>query len=337
MGKVGKISFLNLWLPLLLFFSPLLDAAEITPFYTQNQSPLVRIFGLPSIGNAAVLQSRKADLRMVLDYASNYAQDSNPRENILLDGESARAAVDARFGIGKGFEAGAVIPYIVQGGGFLDGFLIDYHNTFGFPQGGRDEAPRNRLLYLYQKDRQTRLRVDQSGSGIGDIQLTGGFQVYRSEVNPSRAAALRASLKLPTGESAELRGSGSTDLSLWLTASDDYSLAVGHFTVFGAAGIMGLTKGDVLPEQQRNVAGFGSLGAGWSPARWIAFKVQANGHTAFYKESALRELNAASVQLTIGGTLSFSETILLDVGVTEDLVVKTAPDVVFHLGLRVGL
>jgi hypothetical protein len=98
-----------------------------------------------------------------------------------------------------------------------------------------------------------------------------------------------------------------------------------------------MTEGDVLPDQQRSVAGFGALGAGWSPARWIAFKVQANWHTAFYKDSDLRELNAASVQLTVGGTLAFSETILLDVGVTEDLVVKTAPDVVFHLGLRVGL
>jgi hypothetical protein len=226
------------------------------------------------------------------------------------------------------------IPYLIASGGFLDSFIIDYHNTFGFPQGGRDQAPRNRLLYQYQKNSQQLLQINQSSQGIGDIQLTGGYQLYESPMKPSRAIALRTSLKLPTGDSGQLHGSGSTDLALWITAGDDYEVAIGHFTVFGAAGIMGMTNGNVLPAQQRNAVGFGSLGAGWSPLRWLAFKVQANGHTSFYKDSALRELNANSVQLTIGGTLAFTERISLDLGVTEDVIVKTAPDVVFHLALR---
>jgi hypothetical protein len=331
LGKIFLKNFLGLGV---LLFPSLLQAMEITPFYTQNQSPLVQIFGLPSIGNYTVLPPKKADVRLILDYASNYVDDSNPRESILLDGESARITLDARFGIDRRFEAGVAIPYLIESGGFLDSFIIDYHNTFGFPQGGRDQAPRNGLLYRYQKDGQQLLKINQSSQGIGDIQFMGGFQLYESPIKPSPAVALRASLKLPTGDSGQLHGSGSTDLALWITAGDDYEVAIGHFTVFGAAGIMGMTNGNVLPAQQRNAVGFGSLGAGWSPLRWLAFKVQANGHTSFYKDSALRELNANSVQLTIGGTLAFTERISLDLGVTEDVIVKTAPDVVFHLALR---
>ena len=70
------------------------------------------------------------------------------------------------------------------------------------------------------------------------------------------------------------------------------------------------------------------------PAPLARLKIQANGHTSFYKDSALRELNANSVQLTIRGTLAFTERISLDLGVTEDLIVQTSPDVVFHLALR---
>ena len=336
MNQVYRI-FLRkiLWVGMLSLPSPL-PAVEITPFYTQNQSPLVQIFGLPSIGNATVLPPKKADVRMILDYASNYVDDSNPRESILLDGESARITLDARFGIARGFEVGVAIPYVIEEGGFLDSFIINYHSTLGFPQGGRDQAPRNRLLYQYQKDGRELLKINQSGQGIGDLQFLGGFQLYESSTKPSRAIALRTSLKLPTGDSHQLHGSGSTDVSLWITAGDDYKVALGHFALFGAAGIMGMTEGKVLQDQQRDWVGFGSLGAGWSPLRWIAFKIQANGHTSFYKESALRELNADSVQLTIGGTLAFTERITLDIGVTEDVIVKTAPDVVFHLGLRVG-
>ena len=318
----------------ILLFPSLLQAMEITPFYTQNQSPLVQIFGLPSIGNPTVLPPKKADVRMILDYASNYAEDSNPREKYSSGWRKRPHHPGCPLRDYRKFEVGVAIPYLVEGGGFLDSFIIDYHNTFGFPQGGRDQAPRNRLLYQYQKDGQQLLKINQSSQGIGDIQFMGGFQLYESPMKSSRAIALRTSLKLPTGDSGQLHGSGSTDLALWITAGDDYKVAVGHFAFFGAAGIMGMTKGNVLPDQQRNGVGFGSLGAGWSPLRWFALKVQANGHTSFYKDSGLRELNASSVQLTVGGTLAFTERISLDLGVTEDVIVKTAPDVVFHLALR---
>jgi hypothetical protein len=251
MGSLGKI-FLRefLWLGIL-FLPCLLRAAEVTPFYTQNQSPLVRIFGLPYIGEARILAPGKGEARLILDYASNYAEDSNPREKILLDGESAAITLDAHYGFFKRFEVGAAIPYVIEGGGFLDSFIISYHNLFGFPQGGRDQAPRNRLLYRYQRDKQVRLKVDHSSNGLGDIQIKGGFQLYRNSEKPSQALALRASLKLPFGDIGQLHGSGSTDLSLWLTAGDDYSLEIGRFALFGAAGIMAMTKGDVLPDQQR--------------------------------------------------------------------------------------
>ena len=317
-----------------LFFPPSLPAAEITPFYTQNQSPVIQIFGLPSIGEPSLVPARKADLRFTVDLTNHFIEDQNQRESIILDGQRTRISLDARYGISKNFEFGLAIPYIIEGGGFTDGFIDWYHNTFGFPAGGRDQAPKNRLLYQYQKDRQVLLKVNKSSNGIGDIQLMGGFQLYQSTVKPSRAISLRASLKLPTGDSQQLHGSGSTDLSLWVTAGEDFRPGIGHMTLFGAGGVMGMTDGDVLKDQQRNWVGFGVLGLGWSPARWIAFKIQANGHTSFYKDSGLEELNAGSVQLTIGGTLSFSKNINLDLGVTEDPLNRASPDVVFHLALR---
>jgi hypothetical protein len=325
----------KLALGLMVFFYPLaLQAVEITPFHTQNQSPVVQIYGLPSIGSAAVVPYGKAEGKIILDHASNYVNNSNSRENILLDGESTRVTLEGRYGIARGFEGGVEIPFVVLGGGFLDSFIEGYHNTFGFPRGGRDQAPRNRLLYQYRRDGQERLHLDTASYGLGDIRLKGAWQLYQKMEGQPRAAALRASLKLPTGDSDQLHGSGSTDFSLWVTASDGYKLGLGHLTFFGAAGIMAMTDGQVLRDQQRHWVGFGGLGGGWSPLRWIAFKIQANAHTSFYRESDLRELNAVSAQLTMGGTLALSDRTTLDLGITEDIIVATAPDVVFHLNLR---
>lgn len=338
MGNKRRYKFLAGFSVLLAvcFSSSALHALDITPFHTRNQSPLVQIYGLPAAGNAILLSPGGKEVRAVLDHASNYVDDTAAGEQILLDGETTRMAVSGRYGLGKNVELGFEIPYVDHSGGFLDGFIIDYHNFFGFSQGGRDQAPRNRLLYRYTRSGVEKLRLDRSGGGLGDVSLAAGYKLYHDGKEFPTAVALRASLKLPTGDSAALRGSGSTDFSGWLTASSDYKLPLGHGTTFAAAGLMAMTNGDILPDQQRRQVGFGSLGTGWSPLSWLALKVQFDAHTAFYNGSGLRALSENAVQVQIGGTLGLSERTTLDIAVSEDIVTQTSPDVVFHfdLGMR---
>lgn len=330
--KIRQILF-RLAAVITLFPSPLLYAFDITPFYSTNHSPLVQVYGLPSAGSAILLPPGGKEFRATLDQASNYVDEATSREAILLDGETTRLTVGGRYGLSKDAELGLAIPALVRGGGFLDGFIINYHDLFGFPQGGRDQAPRNRLLYRYSRDGVEKLKIDSSGSGVGDISLTAGYQLYHDANQYPRAVALRASVKLPTGDSASLNGSGSTDVSVWITASDDYRLSLGHATLYGAGGVMVMSKGDLLPEQQRDYAGFGTIGVGWNPLSWIAFKVQLDAHTPFYRDSDLKALGANAAQLLIGGTLGLSERTTLDIAVSEDIATTTSPDAVFHFTL----
>jgi hypothetical protein len=94
-----------------------------------------------------------------------------------------------------------------------------------------------------------------------------------------------------------------------------------------------MTEGDVLKDQQNNLVGFGTLGLGWGPAEWISFKLQLDGHTALYRNSSLIELSHNSLMLVVGGALKLPDGYLLDIGVSEDVAVATAPDVAFHFGL----
>jgi hypothetical protein len=308
--------------------------SDIVPFQTHNQSPVVQIYGLPAISDSRILAAGSKELTLVIDIANNYVDDSARNEHITLDGETYRLNLVGRFGIGNRLELGFEIPYVFQSGGVLDGFIENYHSTFGFPQGGRDQAPNGRLLFNYQRNGANLFRIDQNNSGLGDLRLTAGVQLCKDEAESPRALALRASLKLPTGDSDELHGSGSTDLALWLTGSQGWKTASGIWEIFGGGGILGMTQGNVLPDQQQNAVVFGSLGAGWHPLAWLTLKVQFDGHTAFYKDSDLVELSSGSVQIVMGGTLHFSDQTSLDIGVSEDLVVKTAPDVVFNFALR---
>jgi hypothetical protein len=313
----------------------IVSAAEITPFATSNQSPLVQIFGLPAADRAIINAPGHGSIALLADIANNFTSHENSHEEIFLDDESYRTTMSLRYGVANKVEAGIDIPFVGHGAGVFDSFIEGWHDFFNLPQGSRKQYPRNRLLDTYSKDGRELLRLDDSNFGIGDIRLLGGVQLYNSNQPNPRAVALRGSLKLPTGNSNRLQGSGSTDLALWLTASDDHILTDnwGNVTLFGAVGGMALTTGNVLRDQQRNLVGFGSIGCGWSPTEWIAFKLEIPWHTSFYQNSQLKELNGGSVMLIIGGTLYFPGRTSLDIGVSEDIAVSSAPDVALHLAL----
>ena len=310
--------------------------AEIAPFPTSNQSPLVQIFGLPQAGTAWVLPAGNHALTVSEDIASNFAHDETSREKILLDGESYRTVLSLRRGIGSDLELGLELPFVGHGGGIFDDFIVGWHDTFNLPQGGRKSAPKGRLLYRYEKDGTVRLLLDESGYGLGDIRLTGGWQLYREATGTARhAIALRGSLKFPTGSAAWLRGSGSTDVALWLSGSSTFTLPGpwGELGGYAAGGGMIMTRGDVLPDQQRHLAGFGAAGFGYAPADWITLKLQLDGHTSLYDNTDLRELGNPSLELRMGGDINFSGDTSLSIAVSEDLAVNTAPDVTLHLSL----
>ncbi len=319
---------------LLAALSPTIFAMEILPFQTANQSPLIRIFGLPAIGAASVLPAGRIEGTLSLDASNNFTLDSAAGERVMLDGETYRFALAARYGIAPGFEIGLTIPLLTNSGGFLDGFIEGFHDFFGFNQGKRKSYPEDRLLYEYTRAGDSKVLVNDGSTGIGDIRLSGAWRLYDDGRENPRQVALHGSIKFPTGNSHRLFGSGSTDFALWVTAGDDYRLPLGNLTLYAAGGGMVMTDGDVIRDQQRNLVGFGSLGVGWSPLEWLAIKIQADGHTSFYNGSDLVQVNGGSVQLTTGGTIGFTRDTFLDVGVSEDVVLDASPDVVFHFALR---
>ncbi len=307
---------------------------EITPFSTFNQSPLVQIYGLPHETSAAIVPPGSFHVALTQDLSSNYTVNRNGQEKITLDGETYRTTFSARYGIASRWEAGIEIPYLVQGGGFLDSFVIDWHNTFGLPQGNRDTATKNSINYSYFKDGVQRLLVNRSGSGIGDITLTGGFSLYDvRDTGSHNRLALKGAVKLPTGDSSNLFGSGSTDYMLQLCGSMINYSEWGSLGVYGSAGGLAMSGSDVLRDQHNPLAAVGTLGFGWGPASWISFKVQLNGNTPLYRDSSLGELSKSPLLLILGGALTLPGEYLLDIGVSEDVAVTTAPDVSFHLGL----
>lgn len=332
-----NLKWVTCWLvvtPVFLAQSMTASAIELTPFATRNQNPLVQIYGLPPAEPATLLDSGQAAARLTLDLANSYTRSGSSSESLLLDGETYRSNLALRYGVTERLQVGIDLPHISHSRGFFDGFIENWHNSFNLPDGERNQAPRDRLTYSYQRNSQPLLDLTDSSAGLGDLLLSGAWQLVRETGGRPGAASLVISLKLPTGDSDKLLGSGSTDLALTLNGQREAPVEMGRVAAFASLGALLMTDGKVLENQRRNLAGFGSLGFGWAPYDWLALKLQLDGHSSFYKNSDLNEIDTNSVQLVLGGALQLTESATLDLAVAEDIMVHTAPDVVFHLALR---
>lgn len=303
------------------------QATPELPFDTTNQSPLIQLYGLPGLGAPHLLAPAQSRIDLQFEAANHFVGKSAATESLFLDGETHRTTLKIYRGLTGGREVGIELPYIRHGGGFLDSFIESWHDFFGLPQGGRDRMPADQLLYQYRRNGADSLLLSQPTAGIGDVRLTAGLPF------PAWAdTALRFSLKLPTGASEKLLGSGAPDAALWF--STRCSRCKGSISWYGGSGVLWMGKGDVLRDQQRQMVAFGSLGLHWRALARLTLGAQLDGHTPFYRDSALASLADSSAQLVLGGVWRAGPRYAWELAIAEDIVVDTAPDVVVRIGLR---
>ena len=300
-------------------------ALDLAPFAAVNQNPFVQIYGLPPpLPIAADRSHHRQEAALSFDIASHYVAQTAPGESLLIDGESYRTTLSARGDNGP-WRWALQLPYIAHAGGVLDESIIDWHNTLGFDQGGRDLAATGHLQYLYIRNGVTVFELAQPRAGIGDV-------LTQMQYALTRDWAAQFSLKLPTGDSASLLGSGSTDVS----AASAWQWRRGDFGAYARAGVLALTRGDVLTAQQRRAVPFGNALLAWGFSPTLTLKLQADAHGPFYNGSELDSLGSESLQIGIGGSLAATKSSKIELAVIEDALVATAPDVTFHLRWRVA-
>lgn len=308
-------------------------ASQELPFDTTNLAPLVQIYGLPGVGAAQVLAPNRTRADVHVEAANHRVAVENGTESLFFDGETHRTTLKLSRGWSGGREVGIEIPYVRHSGGFLDSFIEGWHDFFGLPQGGRDQMPPNQLLYQYRRDGIDRVNLSQAAAGIGDVRLTLG-QAWTQGDQGATDATLRFSLKVPTGDSDRLLGSGAPDAAVWISIACREATCTGPLSWYGGGGLLWVGRGDVLPDQQRRVVGFGSGGLHWKAFQRVTLAAQIDGHTPFYTGSELRPLSDTSFQLVLGGMWRVQNRHTVEIAITEDLAVDTAPDVVLRLGLR---
>ena len=172
--------------------------------------------------------------------------------------------------------------------------------------------------------------LSSNANGIGDVRLFAGWQLYRAD---GHAVAIRLGAKFPTGDSAELLGSGGFDYSVGIAGDMDAVFGVSGLTAFYRLHGIGIGKPDVLPDRYRDYAGQMSVGMGYALNERVELRVQGALRSALY-HSEVEALGESSGTLTFGSNVQLTDSLAMTIAVSEDVKVRTAPDVSFQVALR---
>lgn len=301
------------------------------PLPVGNLSPVDQLLGMPRV-HGELARSGGSTIRLGVAHANNFAAEAGDADLVLFDGSTTVTRVGLRRGLGDRWEWGIELPYVHHSGGITDGFIDEFHDLFGFPDGGRNEVPRDRLDYRLVADGRQHLAVTSSRGGLGDVGVQLGHALHRA---PDRQVVLRARLELPTGDEDELTGSGSTDAAVWVELMDDRWLKKLGVSISLAGGLT-VPMGSELIPQQRDVIATAHLGLHYPLSPRVTLRAQLDGHSET-ADSRLKPLDGGALLGTLGGSVQITPALWLDLGLVEDLTTDRAPDVVFLAALRVRL
>lgn len=305
------------------------DALLDEPLSLSERSPLVQRFNLPGMRGGQLLAERGVQWRLGADATNNYVRDNAGSEVLIFDGELQRYEFGVRYGLGSQWEVGIMLPWMTYRGGVLDSFINRWHSLWGLPDHDRSNYSSDKLQFTHVTNGRIDFEFDRAQSGFGDVQLQIANQMVQTERNN---LALIASVNLPTGDDEKLTGSGGSSIGVMLAATHSNWLNL-PLTLNGNIGAQTLPDNDVLSDRQKNSAWFASGEVAWAAAQDWRLRAQVSTHSAVY-DSALTSLGETSTQLLLGGTVRLSPQWALDIALSEDIVLDTAPDISLQIALK---
>jgi hypothetical protein len=185
------------------------------PVRSQHPAQLTVLQIVPE--SAAPMPAWEARLRADTAYSSLFLFGQGGGNDLALDGELGRSALRTTIGLGGGAELGIEFAGVHSGGGFLDEFVIDWHDFWGFPDQGRSQAPRDAFQVRAREGGQTVYRMEPENWTLADIPITFGWAPIVAREGQPWSVMLRAAIEAPAGDDERGYGSGNWESALGLT------------------------------------------------------------------------------------------------------------------------
>jgi len=297
------------------------------PIAIINQHPPTQLFLAPVPEAATVLRPGESFARFKLDWSNNIIRELDDGVIWDFDFETVRVELDYHRHLAGG-ELSARLPYYSRSHGVLDSIIADWQNFFGQRNGHRDDFPD----YLYRYTIVTRDGVvyNEEGDthGVGDLALGYKYQLWQRE-DGREAAAVRAGVKLPLGDSGKAMGSGNLDWQLGALYQRQFGerfrgYANVDWVFVGEPDWQNIAHQDMLVTVL-------ALEYAWRPGTTFVAQYRRQGNPL---RSGNEEADKGSQELALGFNRRLSDHLIWSGGFNEDVNPDTASDFVMMTHLR---
>jgi hypothetical protein len=303
------------------------------PLRISNLYPPHLMFLMPAPAAPWDGEAGSWELDLAVGYAASFINEDSERWRTVIDLEMTVLDFGLAVGVTNRFSLGADVRFASMSGGFLDGFLEDFHDAFGLPDYGRSQRPDNEFLYYIEKDGEQWFESEFGGMHPVDSSLSAEYLL--TDRGDSQApggrftAALSYALKLPIGDEASGFGSGKFDHRVALPLrwiGDPVALyLVPAFSLLSDPDTLGA---DV---QVLNVIGT-FFAAEWAFSRNWSVLAGLNFYTSPFENTGIGQFDDDSLQLDVGFIWNPDPDVRLELSFSEDLT-RPAPDFALRMGL----
>ena len=253
-----------------------------------------------------------------------------PGENYLIDVEVASLDVAVHYKFSDHIAGYAIASGVSYSGGFLDGTIEKFHDTFGFDTFGRPAAARNDINFIYDLKSRSIAQLGSSPTSSGFLDPTLGVRFSGLTLGESWHFSFEGAVKLALAGRRTLLSTGRSDFGL--QAAAQYRGARNAFYANAAA--VYFDGGEFPIRQQSQIVP--TLIVGYEFALTARTNLNVQGYLSksvySHNETDLEDLLEDKYQITAGVRHRMDQ-FLVTFGVTENVQnLNNTPDIGFQLG-----
>lgn len=269
------------------------DLRASGPLQTRLQNPLYLQFLTLPIESAQTLNQNQYETFFQTAFSNVFELEVSGTTVLRFDMEMWRQALTFKYGITDNIETGIELPFIINGGGFLDGSLNWYHDFWGLPNSGRELVPNNEFAFTLIQNGQTLIDYPSTLFGLSDVILRAKYLFLTS---PSWKFAFSPAIKIPIGSSTKGFSSGHFDFGAEILA--EKRLRRFHFVT--QVGLVYVTGHKFLePILKKTFVQFGQS-AEFQIIDGLSLITQLTGNSTLFKNISANDLSKIALDLNVG-------------------------------------
>lgn len=313
--------------------APAPEAAAVVrgPLPTRTQHPVAMTFLHPRPRSVATTPAGEWAVGAQGAYTSIFEEEQAPGQRVAFDGEVARASLRVRRGLGSRTDVEVELPALFASSGFLDRIVNEFHDLFGFPDQGREDAEDDQYRMRLRRGGDVIYDLEEDRLGLGDVPVALTHRV-RVEDEDGPGVAVRLGVELPTGSEDRGFGNGGVDWGAGVLAER----SAGRWTFTGALDWTTNAQPDAWRDADVAAKDLGHAQVGveyrWSDR--LSLLGQLYWTSPMTRDFDVEEFNREILDLALGCAWGGGEGPTWFAAFQEDVIAATGPDfgVVFGVG-----